>query len=60
MPGDVKKAAAVLDALSMETLAGELGISRKAAIQAFRLLVTDGQYVLDLLDDLGMVLSAKR
>jgi len=48
------------DSLSLQTLVGELGISRRAAIQVFRLLAAEGQYVLDLLDDLGMVLSTKR
>lgn len=48
------------DSISLDTLVAELGISRKAAVQVCNILAATGQYALEVLDDLGMVLSGKR
>ncbi|MFW6171170.1 MAG: hypothetical protein ACODAD_11820 [Planctomycetota bacterium] len=44
------------NSLSMETLVQELGISRKAAVRAFKVLSATGAYDLNVLDEVGMVL----
>ena len=46
--------------ISLEHLVNELGISRKGAIRAFRLLSSMGVYSLETVDDAGMVLAAKQ
>ena len=47
------------NSISLETLIKELAISRKVGTQIFRILSAEGRFGLDVLDDVGMVLSGQ-